>query len=379
MTQPYTIHPLAWLAWLVAVLIALTTTRNPFYVGLILLWVATVSWSVRADPTLPVRPLSLPFSFARFGSVIVLASTLFNALTVHVGNTILGRLPQTIPLLGGTITLEAAVYGALNGCVLVGVLMAFLLVNQVVPVRALIQLIPRAYYPLAVVVAIALSFVPVTLRQFQQVREAQAVRGHRVRGLRDWLPLLIPLLIGGLERALQLAEAMMARGFASEGEANPTAQKNALLPLAQVGGLLILITGWLLRLVWQQNGLGLVLMLMGGASVALTLWRVGRRHPHTVYRPTSWRWPDGAIGLSAAIMVILFLSPLPSTIRASLFYYPYPTLTWPVLAPLFGLATLGLLAPAVFIYDVRCTIDTGARRIVRQSKIQNPKSKIEPL
>ena len=31
-----------------------------------------------------------------------------------------------------------------------------------------------------------------------------------MRGLRDWLPLLMPLLIGGLERALQLAEAMTA-------------------------------------------------------------------------------------------------------------------------------------------------------------------------
>jgi len=79
-------------------------------------------------------------------------------------------------------------------------------------------------------------------------------------------------------------------------------------------------------------------------------------------------------------MVILFLSPLPSTIRASLFYYPYPTLTWPSFAPLLGLATVGLLTPFLLtIDDLGFWIDAGARKIVRQSKIQNPKSKIEPL
>ena len=374
MTQAYAIHPLAWLAWLAAVLIALTTTRNPFYIGLILLWVATIAWQVRTTEALPVRPLSLPFSFMRFGLFIVITSALFNALTVHIGNTVLGHLPGVIPLFGGSITLEAAIYGALNGAVLVGVLTAFLLVNQVVPVHALIQLIPRAYYPVAVVVAIALSFVPVTLRQFQQVREAQAVRGHRVRGLRSWLPLLLPLLIGGLEQALQLAEAMMARGFASGEE-----QKNKQLPIVQIGSLLILITGWLLQLVWQQAVLGTVLMLTGSAGIASTLWLAGRRQPHTVYRPTRWRRQDWVIGLGATLLLASFLWPLPRTLRASLFYYPYPILPWPVFAPLMGLATLGLLMPSIVILDFRFWIYDLRRRARCCSSIKNQKSSIEPL
>src|SRR4030065_1354430 len=94
-------------------------------------------------------------------------------------------------------------------------LLSFMLLNLALPVRDLLRLIRRAFFPVAVVTSIAVTYLPTTLRQFQQIREAQAVRGHQVRSLRDWLPLLMPLLVGGLEHAMQLAEAMTARGFAS--------------------------------------------------------------------------------------------------------------------------------------------------------------------
>src|SRR4030043_1151670 len=92
---------------------------------------------------------------------------------------------------------------------------SFTVLNLALPVRDLISLIPRAFFPVAVVTSIAVTYLPTTMRQFQQIREAQAGRGHQMRKLRDWLPLLMPLLVGGLEHAMQLAEAMTARGFAS--------------------------------------------------------------------------------------------------------------------------------------------------------------------
>src|SRR4030043_448637 len=92
---------------------------------------------------------------------------------------------------------------------------SFTVLNLALPVRDLISLIPRAFFPVAVVTSIAVTYLPTTLRQLRQIREAQAVRGHQVRSLRDWLPLLMPLLVGGLEHAMQMAEAMTARGFAS--------------------------------------------------------------------------------------------------------------------------------------------------------------------
>jgi energy-coupling factor transport system permease protein len=196
-------HPVAWMLWLVGVLIALSVTRNPLYLVLVLGCVGITLASLRGRtqrvaPTMPVSPV-------RFGLLVVALSALFNAGTAHVGRGVLVRLPEVLPLIGGPVTLEALVFGALNGLVLTGIYTAFVVLNQALPVRSLIRFIPRAFFPVAVVVSIALSFAPTTLRHFQQIREAQAIRGHRVRGLRDWLPLFLPLLVGGLERALQLA------------------------------------------------------------------------------------------------------------------------------------------------------------------------------
>jgi energy-coupling factor transport system permease protein len=336
------VHPWAWVGWLVAALVALSVTRNPLHLTLILLCIGMVRSSMGGEQEATYSPIS-PVRFAMW---VVPLSALFNGATAHFGDTVLLRLPEGLPVIGGAITLEALAFGAINGLVLSGILAAFATFNQALPIRALIRLIPRAFYPLAVVISISVTFVPVTMRQFQQIREAQAVRGHRVRGLRGWLPLFMPLLIGGLERALQLAEAMTARGFASADQrGQDTASRGAVLT-----GLVALLGGWLLRLVWGQESLGLGLMLGGAGLILGVLWALGRRVPRTTYRSEPWRWRDGAVALGAALALGVFL--IPGIAQESFFYYPYPKLSMPGFDPVMGVATLGLLGPAFLGVEV---------------------------
>ena len=365
------IHPVAWAGWLASALVALSATRNPLHLTLILLCVAVVNVLIGSSDEASFAPVS-PL---RFGGIVIALSALFNAATVHLGDTVLLRLPSGLPILGGPITLEALAFGVINGLVLTGIFAAFTTFNQALPIRSLMRLIPRAFYPVAVVVSIAVTFVPTTLRQFQQIREAQAVRGHRVRGLRGWLPLFMPLLVGGLERALQLAEAMTARGFASVGSENPdttsrstsltTSRSTSLTTspstslttspstslttsrsisltagrLTIVIGLLALLGGWLLRLAWGHETLGQGLMLAGGGLILGALWAIGRRVPRTTYRHEPWRARDWGVVLSAAVVLAAF-------VQATLFYSPYPALALPSFSPAAGVATLGLLGPA---------------------------------
>lgn len=336
MTQP--LHPRSWALWLLAGLVLLSTTRNPIYLVLILTWISVVGgivhWSGLANQRSPL------LSPLRFGLFVIPITMLVNALNVPIGATVVWTLPPAIPLVGGPITLEALVYGALNGVVLTGIYGLVVLVNQLLTVRAIVGLAPRAYHPLAVVMTIALSFAPLTVRQIQNIREAQAVRGQRMQGLRDWLPLFLPLLLSGLERALQLAEAMTARGFASHArQVNPRFVRMGLMLglLAMVGGLALQLArpstggaGWLIA-----AGLGL---LLAG------LWWIGRRQPQTIYRPAPFRRQDWLVSGTALGAVAIFL--LPWLDRASLFYYPYPRLGLPGFDPLYGLATWGLLTPA---------------------------------
>jgi energy-coupling factor transport system permease protein len=330
------LHPVAWVAWLLAALVGLSATRNPLHLFLILLCVAIVNASVVDRRDVSFRPVS-PWRLAIF---VVPLSALFTAATAHFGDTVLLRIPEGLPVLGGPVTLEALVFGAINGLVLIGILAAFVTFTMALPTRSLVRLIPRAFFPVAIVVSIGLTFVPVTTRQFQQIRDAQAVRGHRVSGLRDWLPLLIPLLIGGLEQALQLAEAMTARGFARAEPADQEVVPRVMVVL----GLVALLGGWLLRLVWGQELVGLGLMTLGVTLIVVMLWAVGRQVPRTTYRQEAWTRRDWAVLAAAVVALAAFV--LPGVDRAVLYYNPYPALSLPNFDPVFAVATLGLLAPA---------------------------------
>ena len=359
------LHAGTWAVWLLAVIAALAVTRNPIYIGLILGWIALVWWVAKNVAKIMNPERAVPLSPLRFGIVVVSVSAIFNALMVQAGTVVLFRLPASLPLVGGAFTLEAMVFGALNGLVLTGLYAVFLLVNRVLPVRDMVRLVPRAYYSVGIVVSIAVTFVPATLRQFEQIREAQAVRGHRVKGLRSWLPLLLPLLTGGMERALQLAEAMTARGFAGADSARPHAWAQAGL----VTGLALFTGGLLLRLAWGYQTAGLLLAATGGALVVGAVWAAGRGHPHTVYRPAPWRTQDWLVVAGALVTAVVFLLPLPGLDRSSLFYSPYPSLNEPAFSVWIGISTWGLLAPAFVMLAM------GMRSSAGSGELGNPGSR----
>jgi energy-coupling factor transport system permease protein len=344
--QQTPLHALAWVAWVAASVVALSLTRNPIYLLLLLLCIGLVLRTVRQAPDAP----PLPLSPLRFALLVVTISALFNALTAHFGQTVLFTLPDWLPLLGGPVTLEALVYGVVNGLVLTGFFVAWTVLFVAVPTQALIRLIPRAFYPAGVVLSIALAFVPTTFAQFQQIREAQRMRGHQVRGLRAWLPLLMPLLVGGLERALQLAEAMTARGFASR-ERDGGAESQQRLRWILAAGLAALLAGLVTRLVWrQQPSIGVALLLTGAALLVLGLALQGRAVRRTVYRRQPWTVRDGLVFGAAAVTVGVYA--LPSS-GGSLAWSPYPQISLPQVELLVVLSTLALLTPALLLAQER--------------------------
>ncbi|MEI2690287.1 MAG: energy-coupling factor transporter transmembrane component T [Anaerolineae bacterium] len=337
----FSLHSGAWLTWLGAAIVALSLTRNPFYLALLLLCIAAVSRALRSRTETPALPLPL----LRLALFIVALSALFNAATAHFGQTVLFTLPAGIPLLGGPVTLEALVFGAINGLVLVGFLAAFNVLYQALPTHALIRMIPRALFPVAVVVSIAISFVPATLEQFYQIRDAQRMRGHQVRGLRDGLPLLMPLLVGGLERALQLAEAMTARGYGSLGaQVSQAAAQRVRLTLAL--GLVLLLAGLLALLFWQQPMAGWALIIAGGGLLLTALVWQGRGIQRTTYRRQAWRSWDWLIAGASLLVLVAYV--LPAS-RLTLAYTPYPRLSMPGFELWLAVATLALLAPALWL------------------------------
>ena len=340
------INTWAWCGWLLAGLVALSLTRNPTYLVIIFLSITLVS-TVLVRRAGARRGFFSPLYFLGF---ICLTASLFNALTSHFGNTILFAIPGQIPLFSGAVTLEALTYGALNGLVLSGLFVTFMVFNQALPARALVRLIPRAFSPLAVVISIAVTFIPATRRELELIREAQAVRGHRVRGVRDALPLFMPLLVGGLERAFQLAEAMTARGFGGEGEAAAHAFRDRLAMLA---GLLLVLAGWLLNLVTNSSPVWSGILITAGVALILAvLILASSRSVSTTYRTESWSVRDGIVLAGAALVLVVFVVPNISPWHFMQSYNPYPQITLPSFNPWAGCAILGLLLPAFLVVSV---------------------------
>lgn len=327
----------AWLAWLAAGSLSAILIGNPLYL-LLLLLISRVVEAACAPPAARGRRLPL----GRLSLMILVFSTLFNVLMAHYGRTVLWSLPAGWPLIGGPLTLEAAVFGFINGLRLVTMLSFFMAFNTIVPVHELAGLTPRALHELGLVLLIAITYIPETTLQYRRIRDAQAIRGHEYNGLRAWRPIIIPLLIAGLERALNLSETMVARGYGSTGGRDMTPRARLLMPV----GLLLALAG-ALRLSWGGPD-GWLLVAFGALTVAVAWRDLGRLVVHTRYRPRRPTWADGLVALGAIVALLPLIWPmLPGTGRSLVAYSPYPQLTMPPFNLWVGLGLFGLVVPAV--------------------------------
>jgi energy-coupling factor transport system permease protein len=223
----------------------------------------------------------------------------------------------------------------------VALLLIFLALNAIVPTSELVRLTPRALRDLGVVVLIAITYVPETRRQLRRIREAQAIRGHKLRGIRDWRPIVVPLLISSLERSMRLSEAMVSRGYGATKSQESRGGERLLL----ISGLVLGFAGWLLIL-WR-GWWGWPLLLVGLAFVGILIVRRSRSAPSTSYRMSKWR-PDDIVMIVVSVTALLVVF-LPWSIidRTTLIYVPYPKVAPPEFDIIVGLALAAMAIPAL--------------------------------
>lgn len=336
-------HTWSWVAWLVAAAVPAFALRNPLYLALVL----GAAWIVYATlgRTTPIG--SSWGAVVKIGLFFLILTIPFNALSVHAGQIVLFRLPTSWPIVGGAITLEAIVAGAVNGLALFTILVVFAAFNAVVDHYQLLRATPAFLFQAGVVVSIAITFVPQMVLSGQEIRQAQRIRGHRFRGLRDLLPLIMPLLACGLERAIQLAETMEARGFGSV--LMPVSRRQAILiQVSTLVALLGLLTGLVLVAFFSDLSIwGWVLAILG-IGVMLAIWAVqGRRVRRTRYRRPRWRWRDTVlVAANAVVLAVIVIAQ--STVPQALIYNPYSSGSLlPSFDPLVGAALLLLVLPVL--------------------------------
>lgn len=364
-------HTLTWLSWLGAAAYLALVNQQLLQSILLILATGTVFAAVSRDSglgsnceggTLPgasQSPKAEGWSaFLRFGVSVWLIALFFNLLFAHAGNMVLVVLPRNWPFIGGPITLEALLYGLANGASLFAVLLVFATFNLGMDAHRLLRWLPAGLYQAGLIVSIALAFIPQLISSLREIREAQLLRGHKFRTIRDWIPLFVPLLTTALEHSLTLAESMEARGFGGIGRIavvypnTPSMSTRAatvttsLQRGATLTGLLALLTGLLWRTMERAQPFGLISIGLGILLISAALYMQGRRLKRTHYHYELWQQRDTVV-TAACLVSISITAYIQAQDPAALFYYPYPPYSpWPKFSPLLGLAILLIATPA---------------------------------
>lgn len=343
-------HTLTWLAWLVAALMVTGLGTNPLYFLLALLAATLVFLACHAD-----TPLARAYRlFFLAGLVLLIGYIVFSVVTIGGarGRTVLLQLPElTLPsllggvTLGGRVTAEDLAWGAVRGLRVWALIAIFGAFNALIDHYRLLRLAPRSLFHAGLVVTIAVAFVPHTLRAIGEIMEAQRVRGHRFRGPRSFAPLVAPLLASSLEKSIQLAEALDARGYGRTRAGDRALGRHQL---AVIAGLLLLSAG---LFGWLYYGGGaalpaLALLAAGATIMGLALRELGQLIPRTIYRRERWHHRDSVIvaaafGCAAGWIALRLLG-------GRLDYNPYPVITTPPFDPLAGILVTLLAVPALF-------------------------------
>jgi energy-coupling factor transport system permease protein len=334
------LHPVTWMVWAVVAAAAAVLTRNPLYLS-ILLGVAGIHYASGSQR----RPEGRGWgSLLRLAAGLAILIVPFNALNVHAGSHVLFRLPLHWPLIGGPITLEAVLWGACTALGLLTLLTLFAAFNLSISQAQILRLTPAFLYEAGLIVSIALTFVPQMMSSAREIREAQRIRGHRMRRVRDMLPFLMALLTTGLERSFQLAESIEARGFGNVRDI-PSRRDILFKALSLIGLGGALSSFFALTYLSSWRTIGWIAFVLSAGLLVAVFWAQGRYVVRTYYRRERWTWRDG-LSVVACLVAVAALAWARIGGSAGLVYDPYQGLLPPFHSGM-GLALVALVLPVL--------------------------------
>ena len=231
-------RPAAVVVWVLAALAVAFFDTDPLAQAVVLIG----AWALLARRRIEGRRLrSLAIGLGILGA----ATVALNGLLSHTGATVVVVLPSWLLVAGGPVTAEGFASGASIALGLVTAVSVTAALSVVIEPTDLVDALPGALHHAGAALGAALNLVPVTAASVVAVREAQRLRGWRARGVRAMVDLAVPVLLGAIDRSVQLAESMEARAF-GDGRRTRAAggdRSRALVVLAIAGLAAVAIAG----------------------------------------------------------------------------------------------------------------------------------------
>jgi energy-coupling factor transport system permease protein len=321
-----------WLVWGIAASFPALVSRNPFLLVELLVIVLMIRMLVH-----------VPGEWnwiIRIATVFAAISILFNVLTVHSGDKVISSLPSGWPIVGGDLTWNALIYGAVSGVAILLMVLIWTLVAAHLHWTELLHHVPGKLAPLAVAGSVAWSYLPRMQETLQDIRESQRSRGYQENRVRDLPAIIVPLLAGGLERALMTAEVLETRGFGG----SPVSRRGLAPALRLVAGLVLLTTA-AYCLMTGQVWAAIILAGSGGVLLLLEFRQQPETSPVTRFRITRLSRYDRFCLIACGGSMILLIVRLAINDTAFAFN-PYPELSMPLADPVALASLLLLFVPA---------------------------------
>ncbi|WP_370616595.1 energy-coupling factor transporter transmembrane component T [Mumia qirimensis] len=300
------LHPGAWWVWAIGLAVAASRTYEVVLLGLII-GVASLVVVARR----PVAPWAMSFRlYLWLGALVIVIRVLFGVLLGGSSTgTVILDLPE-IPLpswADGIRILGPVTWETLQRSFAVGLQLAALIIcvgaaNSLANPRRLLKSLPPALYEVGAAVVVALTLFPQLAESIGRVRRARRLRGDSGRNIRALRSIVIPVMEDALDRSMQLAASMDARGYGRRGgvDRRTRAATGALLLV----GLLGVCVGVYATADLTAPRLLAAPMLVAGFSVAgVGFWLSGRKVGHTRYRPDpwlGWEWFTALCGVVVA-------------------------------------------------------------------------------
>lgn len=347
MTQRHgLLHPACWAAWLLAGVTCVLLTSNPLYLATLGLCALAVYAAWR-------RPERRALDGLLLVSIGIALLTLpLNLATGSSGATVLCTLPEIVlpgwlasVRFGGDVTAESMLFALARALGLIAIISMVCAFNAGVDHFRLLRLVPASMTQLGIILTVGVVLVPETIARASALREARIVRGHG-GGVGTYIALLLPLLSEALERSVQRAESLDARGFgrlAAQGD-----PRTGVLVVACVAGAALAF----FASYYVDYG---SLLLAGGGVLGLIAvviaWRHGGDGAVRMRRAPLLR-PDIIVLAASAAALLTFLA-LRQFGVGGLSYLPFPEVAIPEFGAIAAGGMLMLAIPALFAGERR--------------------------
>lgn len=146
-------------------------------------------------------------TFIKFIVPIVFFAAFFNMLFVRYGEMVLFSVK------GLNFTVEGLTAGLFTGLMIGAVMMWFFCYNEIITSEKFMALFGGIAPNLTLLISMILRFIPLMIRTEEEIKDANKGMGTEIKGLKNALHRFSALLSICLEKSIETADSMKARGF----------------------------------------------------------------------------------------------------------------------------------------------------------------------